>query len=632
MYIGLVKNDIVNNICKAGKMNLNREEKEAFYALLNNEEIIIRPADKGSGIVVLDKEDYINKLQGEMTGSASYVEAEKDMTEETNKKLKKMVNKMYKEGSINDELRHYLIPKYPRAGKLKGNPKIHKSGAPLRTIVSGINTPTEKIAELAEHELNEYVENTPSYVKDTTDFISKLKTMKTDIPKDAILFCFDVEKLYPSIPRKEGMDACKEALEQRSNPLVTTEDAVKMIEMVLDSNSFTLGDKQYKQVEGIAIGSKLGRNFACTYMRKWDEILLKHDKKPLFYKRYIDDGFGIWDADLDSLLKFTQYANEIHKNIKIELRWSRNCIEFLDTLVKIENGHVYTDLYSKPTDKHLYLRENSCHPPHTKKALAYGLGIRIRRICEKDEDYHKHRWDLKQQLRKRGYSGKLIEQQLCKVDKMNRNDLLKRKKTESKEKRVPIVLTYSKLLPDVRKILRKHQNTLFNSDRMREVFPETPLLAFRRDKNLCDTLVHSKTERTLKFDENCSCGICKIIKRDDIWDTNDKRSFAVVKDAKCTDKNLIYALICKKCDKTIYVGETERTLKERTEEHLRDIRYQKDKPIMKHFNKHDACDMQVAVMRKTTGKNKTYRLIVEEKWIKDLETRVPRGCNIKTNI
>ena len=69
-----------------------------------------------------------------------------------------------------------------------------------------------------------------------------------------------------------------------------------------------------------------------------------------------------------------QIANNIHENIKIELRWSRSCIEFLDILVKLENGHIYTDLYSKPTDKHLYLRENSCHPPHTKKSLAYGLG------------------------------------------------------------------------------------------------------------------------------------------------------------------------------------------------------------------------------------------------------------------
>ena len=71
-----------------------------FYSLLNNEYIVIRPADKGSGIVVLDKDDYINKLQKEMTESAAYVETEKDLTDETMKKIKKLVNKMHKEGAI----------------------------------------------------------------------------------------------------------------------------------------------------------------------------------------------------------------------------------------------------------------------------------------------------------------------------------------------------------------------------------------------------------------------------------------------------------------------------------------------------------------------------------------------------
>ena len=124
------------------------------------------------------------------------------------------------------------------------------------------------------------------------------------------------------------------------------------------------------------------------------------------------------------------------------------------------------------------LRQDSCHHSHTKKSLAYGLGIRIRRICERDDDYFKHRSDLKKQLRKRGYSGKLIEQQLQKVDKMDRGKLLVNRNKKNQSDRVPLVLTYSKLLPDIRTILRKHQATLHKSERIREVFDKPPLLAF----------------------------------------------------------------------------------------------------------------------------------------------------------
>jgi hypothetical protein len=130
----------------------------------------------------------------------------------------------------------------------------------------------------------------------------------------------------------------------RTNPLVDTDHTLEMIKTVLDNNCFGFGNNHYLQKEGVAICSKLGKNFACTYMRKWDEKLLETDIPPLFYKRYIDDGFGIWTGTEQDLKTFADHANNIHENIKVELRYDNKQIEFMDTLVKIENGHIYTDL------------------------------------------------------------------------------------------------------------------------------------------------------------------------------------------------------------------------------------------------------------------------------------------------
>ena len=157
---------------------------------------------------------------------------------------------------------------------------------------------------------------------------------------------------------------------------------------------------------------------------------MKYENKPFFYKRFIDDGFGIWLGSTKALEKFADYANSIHRNIKIELRWDAHKIEFLDTSVKLKGGVIFTDLYKKPTDKQLYIQSNSCHPNQTKKALAYGLGLRLKRICKKEEDYTKHRKQLKHQLRKRGYSGHHIENQLQRVDKLDREKLLRPERKE----------------------------------------------------------------------------------------------------------------------------------------------------------------------------------------------------------
>lgn len=78
---------------------------------------------------------------------------------------------------------------------------------------------------------------------------------------------------------------------------------------------------------------------------------MKYTKSLYFYKRYIDDGFGVWTDSLDELQKFADYANNIHRDISIELRWSHGKIEFLDTWVTLDKGHINTHLYIKPTDK-----------------------------------------------------------------------------------------------------------------------------------------------------------------------------------------------------------------------------------------------------------------------------------------
>ena len=81
------------------------------------------------------------------------------------------------------------------------------------------------------------MEGSPSYIQDTTNFIQKLSEVQQLLPEDTILFPFDVAKLYLSVPRKEGIQACKEDIEIRKKPLVPAEYVVEMIQTVLDNCS-----------------------------------------------------------------------------------------------------------------------------------------------------------------------------------------------------------------------------------------------------------------------------------------------------------------------------------------------------------------------------------------------------------
>ena len=241
---------------------------------------------------------------------------------------------------------------------------------------------------------------------------------------------------------------------------------------------------------------------------------------------------------------------------------------------------------------------------------------------------------MKAQLRKRGYSGKSIERQLRKVDTLNREDLLKTKnQRKSGNDRVPIVLTYSHLLPDVHKIVRKHIDTLYQSDRMKLVFKQPPVVAYRRDRNLCDSLVHYKTHKLVGgYDYTCEpdCKFCKILTSDNVYDTDNHVQFHPTQDVHCRKYNLIYCILCNKCRCTVYVGQTQREIRERMREHLRDIRQQNDKPIIRHFDdNHTADNATFAILEQVYEDSVVARTVRESLWIKKLKTTRPMGCNVK---
>ncbi|CAC5376565.1 unnamed protein product [Mytilus coruscus] len=163
----------------------------------------------------------------------------------------------------------------------------------------------------------------PTYIKDTTDFLNKFTAIQQPLPENAIMFCLDVTKLYPSVPRKEAREACKTALENRSDISIPTEDVLKMMDLVIEINNFSFNGKHFLQTEGTAFGSHLGMNYACTYLGQWEEYLFQNSNlQPYSYWRYVDDIWGIWKHGLDELKKIHELSTNIHPQIPTEMRYS----------------------------------------------------------------------------------------------------------------------------------------------------------------------------------------------------------------------------------------------------------------------------------------------------------------------
>ena len=115
------------------------------------------------------------------------------------------------------------------------------------------------------------------------------------IPNGAILVTSDVLALYPSIPHEAGLTALKDALGNRENKSISTEDIIKMACFVLQNSYFEFNGIVKQQISGAAIGTKFAPTYACIFMDKLEtDFLNTQEYLPLAWYRYIDDIFFIW--------------------------------------------------------------------------------------------------------------------------------------------------------------------------------------------------------------------------------------------------------------------------------------------------------------------------------------------------
>ena len=153
---------------------------------------------------------------------------------------------------------------------------------------------------------------------------------------------------------------------------------------------------------------------------------------------------------------------------------------------------ISTNVYSKPTDSHLYLPPSSCHPKHVFKAIPFGVATRLKRNCSDETFFAERTAEYKGYLLNQGYPSKLVNDQFSKASAISRNDLLRARGKEAK-KLFPFVTTFNPNLPDVGNIIRKHLFILQSNPKLKELFPRGSVIpAFRRSKNLKELLAPSR--------------------------------------------------------------------------------------------------------------------------------------------
>ncbi|XP_041417033.1 uncharacterized protein LOC121393210 [Xenopus laevis] len=271
------------------------------------------------------------------------------------------------DGIINDIQAQFLINRHPITPVLYTLPKVHKNptNPPGRPIVAGTDSVLQPLAVFLDTFLQPLAQAGQSYLRDTTHLLNKLREIQMP-DNNFILATLDVQSLYTSIPHEEGIQTCRERLEQDNLEPRLIEFLVTLLQIVLTRNYFRYGSLFYEQIQGTAMGANMAPSYANIFMTAFEKQYV--DIQHTFFDyihwwcRYIDDCFMIWTGSEKQLIDFVEYLNTCHTTIKFTCTSSLDTVEFLDVRIYKGEGRVETDLYQKPMATNSYLHAASFHP------------------------------------------------------------------------------------------------------------------------------------------------------------------------------------------------------------------------------------------------------------------------------
>jgi hypothetical protein len=224
------------------------------------------------------------------------------------------------------------------------------------------------------------------------------------------------------------------------------------------------------------------------------------------------------------------------------------------------------------------------------------LETHITRRCQDFECANCEKYFSSNMFLERKYQKSIIDAAIRIARAIPRAKALQKVAIPNHTKRPVYAVSWDPRLPNIAKIQGKHWRSMtLISPYLREVYPQPPLTAYRRQKNIRDFVIRAKVppplqkypKRRINGMKKCkkSCVICPFIKEGKVIKSHNFE-WHLNRELDCRTRNIVYMIQCNipQCSKK-YIGESERTLKDRISEHIGYIRTGKlDKATGIHFN------------------------------------------------
>ena len=160
------------------------------------------------------------------------------------------------------------------------------------------------------------------------------------------------------------------------------------------------------------------------------------------------------------------------------------------------SNYLQTTIYTKPTDKKLYLNFFSNHPTQTKKAIPFSQFLRLKRIVSEPSDLQTQVNKMSNAFKIRNYPDPILDSAIFKLSQVDRSVLFKYKDKTKKTDRPILILIYENKF-EKKNILRKTLYRIWNemmseNPEFHKYFNHKPMIAYKNGRNIKNTIISTK--------------------------------------------------------------------------------------------------------------------------------------------
>jgi hypothetical protein len=349
--------------------------------LKQRDDIVITKPDKGTGVVVMNKCDYIRLLsEASVDDEEKFKPVSLEQPKARGRPIKHYHPLLQKEKELERTVREILpenvaesvLQKGSRLAHLYGLPKTHKSKLAMRPILSAVGTYNYNLAQWLDMTLKPLSVNNTT-ISDPLAFAEEIR--KTQINTGDILVSYDVSSLFTNVPVDETIELlANKAFEnnwfnKEYKLRITKTNLIKLLKLATKHQLFQFNGKLYEQVDGVAMGSPLGPLMANVFMCSLEEKLSKSNKLPSVYNRFVDDTLTT-QSNLDSATSFLSTLNNCHPSLTFTMEVEvEGKLPFLGMEIVKKDNRLDTKVYVKPTNNGLLLHFHSHVDKRYKRSL-----------------------------------------------------------------------------------------------------------------------------------------------------------------------------------------------------------------------------------------------------------------------